>query len=116
MNHHETKGTAEGTVGRDDAAGTPRRSLREWMAVRLDIPADVTGGGLRLDLRGRNTLTVHGCTGILDFNPCEVRLAVKDATLTVRGCRLICTAYLAGAVGIEGHICGMSFSDGEVQS
>ena len=91
-----------------------RRPLREWLAVKLDIPADVTGEGLRLDMRGRHTLTVHGCTGILDFNPCEVRLAVKDATLTVTGCRLICTAYLAGAVGIEGYICGISFCDGEV--
>ncbi len=116
MNHHETKGTAKSEKGLDDTAKAARRPLREWLAVKLDIPADVTGGGLRLDMRGRNTLTVHGCMGILDFNPCEVRLAVKDATLTVQGCRLICTAYLAGAVGIEGHICGVSFSDGEVRS
>ena len=91
-----------------------RPTLPEWLAVKLDIPADVTGDGLRLDMRGRHTLMVHGCRKILDFTPCEVRLALRDATLTVSGRRLICTAYLAGAVGIEGYICAVTFCDGEV--
>ena len=91
-----------------------RRSLPEWLAVRLDVPADVAEEGLRLDMRGRHTLLVHGCRRILDFTPREVRLAVKDSVLTVSGCRLICTSYLAGAVGIEGYVCGISFCDGEV--
>ena len=93
---------------------TEKRGLSEWLAVKLDIPADITEGGLRLDMRGRHTLTVHGCRKILDFNPDEVRLAVKDCVLTVKGKRLICTAYLAGAVGVEGYICGIAFCDGEV--
>jgi hypothetical protein len=90
-----------------------KRPLGEWLAVKLDIPADLTGSGIRLDMRGRNTLTVHGCTRILDFSPCAVALEMGDSTLTVRGLRLICTSYLAGAVGIEGHICCMEFTDGE---
>ena len=93
---------------------TEKRSLAEWLAVKLDIPADLAGGGLRLDMRGRHTLMVHGCRKILDFTPCEVRLAVENSTLTVKGKRLICTAYLAGAVGIEGYVCAISFCDGEV--
>ena len=97
-----------------EALPQERRSLPEWLAVKLDIPADITGDGLRLDMRGRHTLTVHGCRKILDFTPCEVRLALRDATLTVSGRRLICTAYLAGAVGIEGYICAVTFCDGEV--
>jgi sporulation protein YqfC len=96
---------------RSDPAGRP--TLTEWLAVKLDLPADLTGDGLRLDMRGRNTLTVHGCRRILDVSPCEVRLALKASTLTVQGCRLICTAYLAGAVGIEGRISAISFLDGE---
>ena len=100
--------------GEKEDGGRDRPSLSEWLAVKLDIPADLSERGLRLDMRGRHTLTVHGCQRILDFTPCEVRLAVKDATLTVSGRRLICTAYLAGAVGIEGYICGITFCDGEV--
>lgn len=90
-----------------------RRPFGEWLAVRLDIPADLLDGGIRLDMRGRNSLTVHGCTRIMDFSPCEVRLSLGDCTLTVSGQRLICTSYLAGAVGIEGCICGISFQDRE---
>ena len=89
------------------------RPLTEWLAVKLDMPADVLSGGIRLDMRGRNTLTVHGCTKILDFSPCEISLLLGDCTLTVGGQRLICTSYLAGAVGIEGCICSIQFHDEE---
>lgn len=91
-------------------------SLLEWLAVKLDMPADVLNGGIRLDMRGRNTLTVHGCTRILDFSPCEIRLSLGDCTLAVLGERLICTSYLAGAVGIEGRINSVCFCDGEVEA
>ena len=97
------------------AAPPDRPSLTEWLAVKLDIPADALDGGIRLDLRGRNTLTVHGCTRILDFSPETIRLALGDCGLTVCGRRLICTSYLAGAVGIEGVICSIAFCDGEVE-
>ncbi|MBE6653469.1 MAG: hypothetical protein E7610_08670 [Ruminococcaceae bacterium] len=92
-----------------------RRTMTEWLAVRLDAPADVLDGGIRLDMRGRNTLTVHGCTRIMDFSPCEISLCLGGScTLTVEGQRLICSSYLAGAVGIEGLICSIRFCDGEV--
>ncbi len=97
---------------RGTAAGAP--TLAERLAVRLDIPADVFDGGIRLDMRGRHTLTVHGCRRILDFTPCEIRLSLGNCVLTVCGRRLICTAYLAGAVGIEGCITAIRFDEGEV--
>lgn len=104
MNHHKRKKSGD----------HPRRSAPEWMAVHLDFPPDVWEGGLRLELRGRNALTVHGCRRILDYRPEEIRLAVKNAVLSVRGERLICTSYLAGAVSIDGRIDAMIFDpDGE---
>jgi sporulation protein YqfC len=96
-----------------NAAGEPRPSLLERLAVQFDVPADILDGGIRLDMRGRNTLTVHGCTRILDFSPCEIRLSLRDCILIVVGERLICTSYLAGAVGIEGLIHSVCFGDGE---
>ena len=106
-----------GKNGRGEASPS-RPSLAEWLAVRMDVPADTLGSGLRLDMRGRHTLTVHGCTRILDFSPTAIRLGLQEGTLTVEGERLICTSYLAGAVGIEGYICAISFCDpceGEVE-
>ncbi len=89
------------------------RTLPEWLSVCLDIPSDVQDG-IRIDLRGRHTLTVHGCRRIVDFSPTEIRLALPNTHLVIGGERLICTSYLAGAVGIEGCICCIRFEDGEV--
>lgn len=86
-----------------------RPSAAEWLAVHLDIPPDVWAEGLRLELRGRHALTVHGCRRILAYHPEEIRLWVKEAVLCVRGERLICTSYLAGAVGIDGRVDALTF-------
>ena len=114
MSHKQRNRDAKHPVGSAETHSEGRRSLPEWLSVKLDIPSDLFDGGLRLDMRGRHTLTVHGCRKILDFSPCEIRLLLKEGTLTVRGQRLICTSYLAGAVGIEGCIGGLQF-DGEVE-
>ena len=109
MNQGKTKATKRRGAGE-------RLSRAEWLAVKLDVPADVTSGGLRVDLRGRNSLTVHGCRKILDFSPCEIRLEMEDTILIVCGCRLICTAYLADAVGVDGYVCSLTFADKEGRS
>ncbi len=92
---------------------SPKKPLLDRVAEALDIPTDRASGDLRLDLRGRRALTVHGCRRIEDFSPTLIRLALADGSLTVRGCDLLCTSYLAGAVGIEGRICCLQFDDGE---
>ncbi len=89
----------------------PRPSLSERVAAFLDIPADMPEG-IRLDLRGRRTLTVHGCRRILDFTPTVVILSLGEDALEITGDALICTAYLAGAVGIEGRVDGICFLTG----
>lgn len=105
---------------RRKSSGKPRGgdgeapTLAEWLAVKLDVPADVLEGGIRLDMRGRHTLTVHGCKRILDVSPCEIRLSLGSYSLIVCGRRLICTAYLGDAVGIEGCMTALRFEDGEV--
>lgn len=109
MNHRNRK-------HKDPSAGTPdqRRTPAEWLAVHLDFPPDVWEGGMRLELRGRHALTVCGCRRILSYDPAEICLRLKGCTLTVRGARLICSSYLAGAVGIDGRVDALCFSDGDV--
>lgn len=106
MNHHKRK-----TKARDASAPSDRRTAAEWMAVHLDFPPDVWEGGMRLELRGRHALTVHGCRKILSYAPEEIRLALKGCQLSVRGARLICSSYLAGAVGIDGRVDALTFCD-----
>ena len=86
-----------------------RPSLREWMAVKLDVPAELLDGDISVRLCGRYSMVIHGCRRILSFTPSEVRLDMGSCELSVWGKRLICTAFLAGDVGVEGLISGMVF-------
>ena len=86
-----------------------RPPLPEWLAVRLDIPPDLLEGGVRIELRGRASVTVHGCCGIAEYRPERILLSLPDGAVAVHGQRLICTSYLAGAVGIDGQIDGVAF-------
>ncbi len=97
--------------GEGEKAAVERRPIPEWLAVKLDVPSDILCGGLRIELRGRNTLLVHGCLKILQYTSEEMQLALRGCVLRVTGERLICHTYLAGAVGVEGKINGVCFLD-----
>ncbi len=101
-----------GKPGKRGAEPGDRRPLPEWLAVRLDLPPDILSGGMRVELRGRNLLTVHGCRRILTYTPTCIRLEMKGAVLSVRGRRLGCTSYLAGAVCVDGLVESLAFEDG----
>ncbi len=90
-----------------------RESFREKLYRNLDIEPDILPGGSTLELRGRNSMTVRGGGRILEYTPESIRLELGEGELSVRGARLICTSYRAGAVGIEGRIDGISFEEGE---
>lgn len=94
--------------------GKERCPLPEWLSTRLDVPSDLWTGGMRVDLRGRNDVVIHGCCKILDYHPDEVRLQMKTCRLSVKGVRLRCMSYLAGAVVLDGRIDSVSFEDEEV--
>ena len=87
-----------------------RAGLREKMVKGLDLPPDLLGGG-RIELRGRNELTVQGGGKILLYTPEEIRIGFEGGYLSVCGKRLVCISYYAGAVGIEGYIFGLSFEE-----
>ena len=86
--------------------------LGDWLSLKLDIPSDIMSGGMRVELRGRNSMTVHGCRKILGYSPDRIILQMKNCVIEVRGSRLVCISYLAGAVGIEGRICALTLDDG----
>ena len=98
-------------IPEDESLRHEHRPLPEWLAVKLDFPPDMFEGGMRLELRGRNSLLVHGCRRILHYAPEEMRLKMKSCVLCIKGERLICHSYLAGAVGIEGKIDGICFCE-----
>ena len=89
------------------------RPIPEWLAVKLDFPPDVLQGGMPIDIRGRHSVSVHGCRRILYYGSEAIHLGMKDCVVRITGARLVCTSYLAGAVGVEGRIDSVCFATEE---
>ncbi len=98
-------------MGRKRENREERGSVKERLCRALDLPPDVFPGESLVEIRGRGFLSVSGCRGILDYTPDEIRLSLRKGSLRVEGKRLICTSYLAGAVGIDGQILSVRFEE-----
>ena len=88
-----------------------RAVLPEWMVKRLDFPPEILRGGMRIELRGRESLLVEGCRQILLYTPTIVKLQMRGCCLVIEGERLLCHSYLSGAVGLEGHLVSFHFEE-----
>ena len=95
--------------GEKKKSGADRGDLRERLSRALDIPPDLFPGGSLVEIRGQNALCVRGSGRILYYTEEEIRVALRYAVLSVRGRRLVCTAYCQGALGIDGLIESVSF-------
>ena len=81
-----------------------RRGFMEYLAIKTELPSDLLSGELRIEIRGRNTLLLHGCRRILKYSPEEMIMAVKGDRVSVRGRRLVCTTYHGGTVTLDGVV------------
>ena len=87
--------------------------LAARLSEKYDIQPEMMLGGCRLELRGRSSLSVGGCRGIVTYSPEEVILRMRDGLFLVRGCRLSCDSYTCGEVLISGRVDLMSFEERE---
>ena len=85
-------------------------SIKHRLGMRLGISDDLISGSL-IELRGRCRLTLEGCGHIEKYDTNEIILGLKDYSVSIRGTELTCIAYYAGAVGIEGYINSVIFTD-----
>ncbi len=88
-----------------------RAGWKERLCRRLDIPPDIFLGEGLVEIRGRSAVCVKGCEKILTYTPEEIRIGMGRGCLRIEGKRLVCTSYHAGAVGIDGLICRVSFEE-----
>lgn len=85
----------------------------EYLTEKAELPADLLAGEFRIELRGRNTVFLHGCRRILKYSQNEMIMAAKGFSVSIRGDRLVCSAYHDGTVSIDGYICGVEFDPAE---
>ena len=85
-----------------------KRGFLEHLAVAAELPSDALIGEARVELRGRHTLFMQGCRRILKYSPEEMVIAGKDFSVSIKGERLVCSAYYNGTVTVDGLICDIS--------
>ena len=88
-----------------------RETLSQKIIKKLDIQPDILPGGTLVAIRGRNWVSVSGSTGILLYTPEEIRLSLRKGTISIKGCRLICTSYNAEELRIDGKITSVLFEE-----
>ena len=84
------------------------------LSRRYDVQPEVLFGGCRLELRGRSSLSVGGCCGIVEYSPDAVTLRLRDGFFRVCGESLSCDSYTFGEVLISGWVNSMSFEESAV--
>ena len=86
-----------------------KRTVVERLVGDHDLPPELLYGGCFIEMRGRNSVTVRGCRRIIRYTPESVVLKMRKDTLEVKGKRLTCITYLAGAVAVEGIVDSVGF-------
>lgn len=88
--------------------------LAAFLSNRYDFQPELFAGGCHLELRGRSSLAVAGCRGIVEYSQTSIILRLKSSLLCVRGSFLCCDSYTRGEVLISGKIDEMGFDDGKI--
>ena len=86
-----------------------RRRLYENLADFLEIPADQVARIPVFTIRGKREIEVEGCTGILEYEPERIVLAVGKDRFTVDGDALVLEDFLEGTLYIRGEITSAKF-------
>ena len=94
-------------------SGSEKKGFIEFLAMKTELPVDALSGDFRMELRGRGELYLHGCRRILKYSTDEMILAAKGFSVSIKGSRLVCSAYYSGTVCIEGVIEGFEIDDGK---
>lgn len=88
------------------------QTLGERFVRSLDLPGELAGDGMTLEMRGRCNLLLCGCREILAYSPECVRVRLRQCEAEIRGRGLTLITYFDGQVGVEGHISGFDILDG----
>ncbi len=86
-------------------------TLRERLCHSFDISPDIFPRGTHIELRGRCSLTLHGCGIIKVYNSREVCFASAEGDICISGDRLCCSSYRRGVAVIDGRIDSVSFAE-----
>ena len=81
--------------------------LREQLARRIDLPADIVAGTIKVTLTGTEQVLVENHRGILAYTDGLVEVNGRGALLRIRGEKLLLRAMDSEMLLVTGNIFGV---------
>ncbi len=75
-------------------------------ALEID---EILGENDILEMHGTRELMVRECRNIIHYADEEIRLALREYVLTIRGEGLYCTSYSGGVICVDGRVEELKF-------
>ena len=91
------------------AEGGSSLSFSERLCRALDIQPDILPYGTLIEIRGRSSVTLHGCGSVLRYSDTHLSFASRFGRVCIRGHGLCCSSYKRGTATVEGVIEGVFF-------
>lgn len=78
-------------------------AFRKW-ADWFDLPSDVTGGSIRIEMIGNHRLQIQNHKGVEHFHPQILKIRTPQGIMEIKGEELMIKAIFPDTVFIEGKI------------
>lgn len=86
-----------------------RRKLYERIAAICEVEQDYVSSVPVLTFHGRHEIEVDGCSGILEYGPERIVLALRGDRFTVVGDCLTLADFRSGVLYVRGNVKGAAF-------
>ncbi len=76
-----------------------------------DLPSTIVGQEPQIELHGTHDMIVDGCCGVLIYDECLVKLALKKTVLSVSGTELTLEHLTPTCASVSGQIQSITFGE-----
>jgi sporulation protein YqfC len=91
--------------------GKWRRHMRNWLANKMELPADILMDLPRITMIGQIHIYIENHRGLLAFSDKEIRLLLKQGQLLVKGEDFVIKTILPEEILLEGKISQVLYLD-----
>lgn len=85
--------------------------MHEKLSRLFEVPQESISSVPIFEIKGKNEVSVSGCTGILEYNEDRIVLALSDGALEVLGRSLLLCDFRDNELSVRGDIKSASFVD-----
>ncbi len=85
-------------------------SMREKLAQKFDLPADIAANQPRMTIIGYRELVIYNHKGITEYGSDKISIATAGATVHITGVDLTVKAMTGENISVTGQLMGIAFS------